>query len=116
MKKILCLFFLLSALAGAAQTDTVTYRTFTAAELRDDLDTLYQQLQDNHPSLFAQWSKKDADKAFRQLRQGIGQPMNRLQFIRIVSPFLARFQDGHTFLSTEFDSEEFKTYGQQGGR
>lgn len=115
MKPVLVFCLLLVTLCAQSQTNA-SYRIFSAERLRQDADSLYASLQANHPALYAHFPKEQADQAFLRFRQSIGRPMDRVQFMRLVSCFLARFHDGHTFLATDFEMEEVRLYEQGGGR
>ncbi|HEV7332054.1 MAG TPA: S41 family peptidase [Flavisolibacter sp.] len=116
MKKLLLFVLLSGGLNSWSQTDTTTYPQFTATQLQQDLDSIYLNLQWNHPHLFAYHSKADADAAFQQLRRQVSKSMNRIEFTRLVAPFIALFRDGHTSLDVDFESEEFNRYSSGGGR
>lgn len=107
---------LFSTLTGWSQSDTTAYQQFSAAQLQQDLDAVYLQLQGNHPSLFAHCKKADADAAFLQVKKAIIRPMNRIEFTRLLSPFIALFRDGHTSVNVDLDSKELERYAQGGGR
>lgn len=115
-RNFLFAMLLFCCLAGWSQGDTTAYQQFPATQLQQDLDSLYLQLQGNHPSLFAYYKKADADAAFAQLKKAITRPMNRIEFIRLLSPFIALFRDGHTSVDVDFESKEMKLYTQGGGR
>jgi len=116
MKILLALTLLFTGLHGWSQTDTTTYQRFAAAPLQQDLDSIYLNLQWNHPHLFAYYKKADADAAFQLLRKQVTKPMNRLEFTRLVAPFIARFRDGHTSVDVSFETEEMQRYIRGGGR
>lgn len=115
-KNVLFSLLLFCGLAGWSQSDTATYVQFPAAQLQQDLDAIYLQLQENHPSLFAHHRKADADAGFQQLRQKINRPMSRLEFNRLLSPFVALFRDGHTSVDLALESDEMERYVRGGGR
>lgn len=116
MRIVFFLVFFISGVMASAQADTTSYAVFSAEEWRIDLDSMYRQLQENHPDLYASWDKASADAAFLEARKKIAHPMNRIEFTRMISPLVSRFRDGHTFISVEFESEEFKRYDEGGGR
>lgn len=116
MKLYLFVISLLSCLAISAQSQQDASRQLEPAQLQADWDTLYAQLQNNHPALYAQWPKKDADAVFRKLRKELDRPLKQSAFELLVSKFVAGFQDGHTFLDVGFESEAFVAYGKQGGK
>jgi hypothetical protein len=84
-------------------------------QLQQDMDTLYRQMQLNHPDLFAHWPKDKADKAFQKAKGSINRPMNRIEFTRALSPWVSGFRDGHTFVDVNFESEEMNLYDSLGG-
>ena len=116
MKYYLSLVCLLISFAGFSQNDTTSYKIFPAIELQQDFDSMYLQLQLNHPNLYANRDKTVADKEFQQIRHQLNKPMNRLEFTRLVSPFVAGFSDGHTFMDVDFDNEDLRQYTDGGGK
>src|SRR5574339_491000 len=116
MKYYFSLVCLLISFAGFSQNDTTSYKIFPAIELQQDFDSMYLQLQLNHPNLYANRDKTVADKEFQQIRHQFNKPMNRLEFTRLVSPFVAGFSDGHTFMDVDFDNEDLKQYTDGGGK
>jgi len=115
MRRLLAAAFLVLSLYAGAQEKMTDYPFFSALQLQQDFDSLYTALKENHPDLYANWKKTDADAAYRLIKKQLNKPMNRLQFVNIISPFIARFDDGHTFLST-FDIEEVESYWKSGGK
>lgn len=113
---IVFVWVLILSLKAIAQQDTTTYKTFEAALLRQDFDSLYKALQLNHPDLYKHFSKAAADKAFRQALGQIDQSMSRRDFMRILALFVALFRDGHTYMDADFESEDFRQYTNGGGR
>lgn len=96
--------------------DSIPYKKFAAHGLKHDLDSMYYQLQVNHPDIYANWSKAEADEAFGKLRSSVRDSMNRLELTRLVSPFIARFKDAHTFVDVSFENEDIELYASRGGR
>jgi hypothetical protein len=113
MKLSILLVFVITALTVNAQKPN--YPVFSAEQLQKDADSLYLQMQWNHPDLYAHFSKGKADSAFAALKHRITRPLNRLEFTTLLSPFVASFMDGHTFVDVDFDSEDFKLYTGNGG-
>ena len=93
----------------------VEYPKYNATQLQQDFDTLYQALRDNHPDLYAYWKKEAADKTFAKSRKQLDRPMTRQEFAITILPFVAKFKDGHSFLSV-FDTEEMEQYLKAGGK
>ena len=113
MKPLLLAFLLLFGKALSAQN---AEGRFPVAQLREDLDSLYATLRANHSALYAQRSKAQTDRDFLALRRQIDRPLTRLEFGRLVSPFLAGFRDGHTYLDVDFEGADIKAYDSSGGR
>lgn len=102
------------SLPSMAQQDTL-YPRFSPAQLRQDLDSLYQQLQDNHPDLYANWPKSEADAAFEQAARSLIGEMTRAEFRRLLFPLVARFRDGHTYMEVALEGEDLSRYVAAGG-
>ena len=115
MRYIIVVMLIILSHEGNGQ-DAITYKKFAAQGLKSDLDSMYYQLQANHPDIYANWSKAEADKAFGKLRSIVKYSMNRLELTWLVSPFIARFQDAHTFVDVSFENEDIELYASQGGR
>lgn len=113
-----CLFIVCSLIAynlsNAQPADTV--QVFHPAQLQADWDTLYTQLQSNHPALYAQWPQKEADAACKKLRKKLNRPLTRMEFDRLTRQFVSGFQDGHTYVEADFSSQDFLDYGKRGGK
>lgn len=113
MKPLTIALLLLVAQALRAQRPD---SRFPVAQLREDFDSLYAALRANHAALYAQRSKVQTDRVFLALRRQINRPLTRLEFGRLVSPFLAGFRDGHTYLDVDLEGEDIKAYDSAGGR
>lgn len=109
-KGIIFFFFLLQVSIGAAQVHSIEPGLLHPDSLKLDLDSMYRQLQANHPDLYANRDKAGTDIDFRSLRSAIKGPMTRQEFSVLVSSFLSGFRDGHSFVSVDFDSGDFAQY------
>ena len=98
MRKILLALTLSLAFTSWSQSHKDTARLFPADSLQLELDFVYDWLKGNHPALYAYCTKAKADKLYQTLRRKINRPMNALEFYQLTSPFIAAFQDGHTYL------------------
>jgi hypothetical protein len=116
MKFYLFVISVLFCATTNAQTLKDADQRFETAQLQADWDTLYVQLQNNHPDLYAQWPKKEADAAFKNLRKELNRPLKLAEFDLLARKFLAGFQDGHTYVDTDFESGTFVEYGKRGGK
>lgn len=116
MKAYLIIVTLFLYMAAQAQQSPDSVQRFEPAQLLADWDTLYTQLQQNHPDLFAQWPRKEADRAFKEFRKKLNRPLSRFQFDQLARKFIAGFQDGHTYVEADFNSNDLLNYEKQGGR
>lgn len=89
---------LLAARALPAQTAPFT---LTAAEARGDFDILRRALEEAHDGLYRFAPKPEMDRRLDAFRARITGPMERLEFIALLSEMLAAARDGH--LRLEYD-------------
>lgn len=71
-------------------------RTFTTAELKEDLVYLRNQYEHHNPNLYLYTSKSSLDKLFDSLSANITSPMTDVQFYRYIGVITSRIKDGHT--------------------
>jgi hypothetical protein len=116
MKRLLFFLGLLGFTFSNAQPTADTLHVYEPAQLQSDWDTLYAQLRNNHPALYAQWPKKQADAAFEKLKKQLNRPLTHNEFELMARQFIAGFQDGHTFVDTDFNSKQLTDYGKRGGK
>jgi len=86
-------------------------KTFSARQLKEDLDHLILTLNELHPAspntgiFYPQWE-------FEDLHRHLDNPMTRIDFCRLVAPRIARLRDGHTWLGWE-EIPELKSFDRQ---
>ncbi|QSX04671.1 S41 family peptidase [Sedimentibacter sp. zth1] len=74
--------------------------TLSKKEALEDLDFLYEKLQNRHPL----WSEKDnniivnVEEKYIEIRNGIKEEVSVLEFYKACSEMLSLFHDGHTFV------------------
>jgi hypothetical protein len=98
MTKILMLAALLIAGKLFSQ-DAPFQKTFTPAELKQDLDFLFTTLENIHPDLYHYTSRETLKAARLKVEQALNEPMTRLEFSRRVIPVVTLLRDGHTALT-----------------
>ncbi len=109
MKLFLLIIFGLVTGCCTAQTknDSLHNRLFTVNELLQDMDSLHGVLKNNHPDLWRHTDSAASETRWQQARKKISRPMKRWDFLRIVTPLVSQYRDGHTNISGfEFDYEE----------
>lgn len=82
-------------------------------KLKEDLDFLFKTIEEVHPNMYAYTSKEEFEPLRGQLYHQINQPMNRLEFYKLVAPVIAELKSAHTFIWPLL--EEFKKYVDGGG-
>ncbi len=83
-------------------------------KLKEDLDFLFKTIEEVHPNMYAYTSKQEFMPLHEKLYSQITQPMNRLEFYKLVAPVVAELQFGHTFISGLW--ENFRDYCNNGGK
>src|SRR5687768_11910910 len=111
MKRLTLLFLIFPALCQAQLP--VETRLFSPAELKQDLDFLFEKLEAIHPSLYHYTPKAQMDEARVALEKQLQEPMTRLEFARKAIPVVSMLNDGHTSLS--FPQEELSGFMKKGG-
>ncbi|MEA1647955.1 hypothetical protein UAJ10_02845 [Nitrospirillum sp. BR 11164] len=96
--------------AGAG---TPPERTYTATEVRADLDTLYQRLQADVFDLYAFTSKADMDRLHQRLKADITTPSTRAQAETRLELLAAAAHQGHTRVEGVYAA--WTTYRKAGG-
>lgn len=67
-------------------------------KLKEDLDFLFKTIEEVHPNMYAYTSKEEFVPLRKQLYKSINQPINRLEFYKLVAPVVASFKSGHTYM------------------
>ncbi len=93
---------MLSLVAGLllAATDLPT---FAPADLRSDFQGFRKTLQDFHPGIYRYTPKEDMDRAFDRAERTLSQPMNVLEFQRVIAPLEALMHCGHSGVNPPAD-------------
>jgi hypothetical protein len=83
-------------------------KTYTSAELREDLTLLRSALEEGHPGLYTYTAKPEFDTLFDRALQSLDRPMTEAAFVRVLMPLIARIGCGHTDLirSRAFEDAE----------
>jgi hypothetical protein len=105
-------FFLIVSVFSFGQS--VETKQFTPAELKQDLNFLFEKLEAIHPALYHNTPKAKIDDARKALENELIEPMTRLAFARKAIPVVTLLKDGHTALS--FPTEEFLNALKMGGK
>lgn len=101
-------FYILVTIAIFAQT-------ITTNEILQDAGFLYQKMKDIHPNIFHTFSEIEAEKDFSKLISFIStkQTWELRDIFRMFAQFVARFKDGHTYVSI---TDQFSEYLMNGGK
>lgn len=113
VRRILLAVALVGEAISAQEVTETTDSRFSPATVRAELDHLYRTLRESHADLYVHRSREDYDARYRELRQRITAPMDRLDVIRLLMPFVAYGQIGHARI--DFPIPEYIAYAQVGG-
>jgi hypothetical protein len=94
-RKFLALLFLAMFTSAHAQSADDCANCYTEQEAREDLETLYARLQQEHVNLFARRSKAEYDAHLQELLAGIDGPVPRAEFHLMLQDAMAFGNIGH---------------------
>ena len=83
-------------------------------KLKEDLDFLFKTIEEVHPNIYAYTSKVEFDPMREQLYKSLNQPINRLEFYKLIAPVITSLKSGHTFIFPPVD--EFSEHVKAGGK
>jgi len=92
MKKTICvlIIFVLYISNASAQ------KKLTREQLITDADTLYAQMYDIHPNLFAVYPQSEFEKGLAEAKAQFRDSMTLVDFYRLITPLVVKLEDGHT--------------------
>lgn len=115
MRKYL-LFLLALAFYSPLQSQPAGEKYFTVEELKEDMDSLRLWLKLTHPKLYFHSDSVRTEKKWNDARRKLIAPMKKAGFEKLLSPLLAQYNDGHTFIDIGFDSPEFQDFSKNKGK
>jgi hypothetical protein len=71
-------------------------KKFTPEQLKSDFKLLRDALEEGHGGLYYYTPKEELDRQFDNVLKKIDQPMNEIEYCRLLSPLIANINDGHT--------------------
>ena len=83
-------------------------------KLKEDLDFLFQTIEEVHPNMYAYISKEEFAPIRDELHDKINGPLTRAEFYRLVAPVLTSLKSFHTLILPFVD--EYEEYAKDGGR
>lgn len=94
--------------------DLVKDRNLTVKEALKDAKFLFEKLEELHPNLYKYYTKREANEYFHQIEREVMQKneLTKLELYRLLAPYVAKFNDGHTALSIV---KEYNNYLELGG-
>jgi hypothetical protein len=84
---------------------------FTREELLADTEFLVQTIRDVHPQPYSQFDRADVVAARARLGDALQDNMSRVDYWRLVAPFVALFRDGHTRIGQPLEEWEWYRTG-----
>jgi len=109
MKKLITIaFFLVFLIGNAFGQSNDNIKLYSAKELRDDVDSLTKYIEEVHPNAFFKFPKDKFYKEADSIKSVIVKPMSVFDFYFLVSPLVAKLEDGHTSIQPPIN-EYFST-------
>lgn len=78
------------------EVNTVLSPPIVPKSLHEDFDAFRKALEKEHAGLYRYRSKKEMDKLFNKYQTRLNEPMQQLEFAKIVMNTVSYIQDGHT--------------------
>ncbi len=103
------IFFVLLGVAATAQ------QKLPVDSLLDDFDRLHNWLLATHPKLYFHADSAHTESMWNESRKKLKKPLTADEFENILSPLLAQYKDGHTFMDLDLQSESFVSFQAKGG-
>ena len=109
MRKLIVMLFVFCLLQPVHAKDFGDLPKIPQAELRRDLDLLYQGLDSFHTGMYWYSNYDDVLSEFESARREIDRDLNVLEFFNIVAPLVSLSREGHTNISlSEITKENIK--------
>ena len=96
----------IAAVATAATAQTRPASKIEPGLLRQDFSIFRTALEEGHSGLYRYTPKTELDRAFDAAAGQIREPMNALEFYRLLAPVVAKIKCGHTAVMAARDIEE----------
>lgn len=82
-------------------------KKYSVSQLREDFQSVRNNVENNHPLLYLYYSKANFDNYFDNAFNSIQQEMTVLEFYRFLAPVMARVNCGHTNVKPSADLENY---------
>jgi hypothetical protein len=92
------LILLLIAFISGSNIAFAQSQKISKEKLWSDLDTLYKTINDIHPDMFANITKKEFEAQLEEIKAAINTSMTTLEFYDLTMPLIVSLRDGHTVL------------------
>jgi hypothetical protein len=79
---------------------SVQEQKFTPEQMKVDLDFMLKTFEEVHPNLYLRFNKTDVEYARHTLENQLSSELTVQNFYELVSPFVKKFEDGHTRLGS----------------
>jgi hypothetical protein len=97
MKKISIIITIIILSIGFSFGQSVdTLKLYSINELRNDVDSLTKYIEETHPNAFYKFPKDNFYKEADSIKSVIIKPLTIFDFYFLVSPLVAKLEDGHT--------------------
>lgn len=106
-----CTLLLLASCASVEKHNLQVTKLHSVADIHEDIDNVYDQLQRHHPHLYQFTPKETLDFKFDSLKKAIDKPLDSREFYKQLSAVTKYIGQGHLSLSPpseRFDRKERK--------
>lgn len=103
-------FFILMGATAIAQ------QKLPVDSLLEDFNQLHDWLLGTHPKLYFHSDSVKTEANWKNARKKLKEPMTVDEFDRLLSPLLAQYRDGHTFMDLDLQSDVFLNFQKNDGR
>lgn len=112
MKIFLIIFLIINSLSIIAFAQSA--KKYSAQEVKDDLEYMYETLEKSNYDLFALINKEEMDSAYQAINNSINDSLTVLESFRLLQPFVAKVGMSHCNISKPW-REYLNIYLKQGG-
>ncbi len=99
---------------GISMTNAQNTKKYSAQEVKDDLEYMYETLEKSTYDLYALVEKEEMDRSYQAINGSINDSYSALEVYRLFQPFVAKVRMSHCFLFNPW-GEYQNNYVKQGG-
>lgn len=112
MKKLIIILIVVNSLSAIALAQSP--KKYSAQEVKDDLEYVYETLEKSTYDLFALVTKQEMDSAYHAIHSSITDSISSMEIYRLFQPFVAKVGMSHCFIFKPWGAY-FDIYLKEGG-